>query len=75
MEQILVVKVAYVIRSLRNQKRLSQEELAQRAGLDRTYLSGIERGQKNITLESLECIISGLSLTPEEFFNVLIQEL
>lgn len=71
MDRILVSKVSETIRNLRSQKRLSQEKLAQLSGLDRTYISGVERGIRNLTLESLESIIIGLSITPEEFFNAL----
>lgn len=75
MDRILVSKVSETIRNLRSQKRLSQEKLAELSGLDRTYISGVERGIRNITLESLESIIIGLSVTPEEFFNALTYKL
>lgn len=75
MERILVSKVSETIRSLRSQKRLSQQRLAELSGLDRAYISGVERGLRNLTLESLESIIFGLSVTPEEFFNALTYKL
>ena len=41
------------VRAARQRVGISQEELADRAGLDRTYISGIERGQRNVALVNL----------------------
>lgn len=67
MSKQLVDSVAHTIRSLRKARNISQEELADRAGLDRTYISGIERGVRNITLDSLESIVSALQINLREF--------
>lgn len=48
------------VRRHRELLRLSQEELAERAGLDRTYLSGVERSARNPTLEVMQRIASAL---------------
>ncbi|HDZ3741738.1 TPA: helix-turn-helix transcriptional regulator, partial [Vibrio cholerae] len=56
MSKQLIIGVASTVRELRKKKGLSQEELAERADLDRTYISGIERGVRNITLDSLELL-------------------
>lgn len=50
------------VKQLRLQKGLSQEALAERCGLDRTYVSGIERGVRNPTLEVLHIIANGLNI-------------
>lgn len=50
-----------VLRELRQAKGISQEELAERAGLHRTYISQIERGIKTPTLKSLEQIAAALN--------------
>src|SRR6266853_3328336 len=42
------------IRSKRSELGISQEELADRAGLHRTYISDVERGARNLSLESIE---------------------
>ena len=57
------------VRELRKEKRLSQEELADKAGLHRTYIGMIERGEKNITLTNIEKISKALELTIKELFN------
>lgn len=48
------------MRKHRELLRLSQEDLADRAGLDRTYLSGVERGVRNPTIEVMQKIATGL---------------
>ena len=45
---------------------MSQEELADKAGLHRTYIGGIERGERNITLDSLQVIAIALNVAPVE---------
>ena len=71
MAKLLVNGVASTIRSLRKSSNMSQEELADKAGLDRTYISGVERGVRNITLESLESIIYGLEISLSAFLDEL----
>ena len=50
------------IRTVRVQKKLTQETLAQQAGLDRTYIGGVERGERNITVLSLKKIANALGI-------------
>jgi transcriptional regulator with XRE-family HTH domain len=57
------------IRELRLQESISQEELAERAGVHRTYVGMIERGEKNITLLSLLKISSALNRKLAELFE------
>ncbi|NIF56814.1 helix-turn-helix transcriptional regulator [Enterobacter sp. Ap-916] len=56
------------VKQLRLQKGLSQEALAERCGLDRTYVSGIERGVRNPTLEVLHIIANGLNIDLASLF-------
>lgn len=53
---------AEVLRQVRQEKGLSQEELADRAGLHRTYISQIERGLKSPSLRSIEQITEALEI-------------
>ena len=50
------------IKKIRQNMGISQEELAHRCGLHRTYIGAIERGERNITLSSLEIIASTLDV-------------
>lgn len=51
------------IRALRNQRSMTQEELAEKAMLHPTYIGQVERGEKNLTLTSLEKLISALGVS------------
>ena len=55
-------------RELRTIAGLSQEELAERAKLDRSYIGGVERGQRNISLVNIHKIARALKLKPGDFF-------
>ncbi len=54
------------IRRLRRNLQLSQEDLAERCGLHRTYLSDLERGSRNLSFLSLLAMARGLGLTVSE---------
>jgi transcriptional regulator with XRE-family HTH domain len=62
--------VGSAFRQLRERAGISQEELAFRAGLDRTYVSGIERGRRNPSLKSMQRIAAQLSLSLDHVFNL-----
>ena len=61
--------VALNLRRLREKAGLSQEELAARAGLARTYISGIENGRRNPTIIVLHDIAMQLGVDPRELLN------
>lgn len=52
------------LRRERLRARISQEELADRAGLHRTYVGGVERGERNLGLLNLLCLARALGLAP-----------
>jgi transcriptional regulator with XRE-family HTH domain len=52
------------LRQLRQARGLSQEELANRAGLDRTYVSSCEAGRRNVTLKTIVKLADALELSP-----------
>lgn len=56
------------IRELRHQRRLSQEDLAERAGLHRTYIGFVERAERNPTLKTMEKLARGLDVSLAELF-------
>lgn len=56
------------VRKHRTLVRLSQEDLAERAGLDRTYVSGIERGRRNPSLRILQQIAEALGADLDVIF-------
>jgi transcriptional regulator with XRE-family HTH domain len=54
------------LRAYRKGRGLSQEEFADVLGVHRTYMGGIERGERNLTLKSVERIASQIKVTPLE---------
>ena len=60
------------IRLYRNCAGLSQEALAEKAGLHSTYIGQLERGEKNATLESIEKVVRALDLSFETLFENII---
>ena len=66
-------RVAWHLRRLRVERGLSQESLAVDAGVDRGYVSGIERSSFNPTLDILDRLAAALSVDVSEFFVLPIQ--
>jgi len=62
----VLVKFGKRVRELRNEMGISQEELAYRAGLHRTYIGMIERGEKNITIKNIEKLANALAVEIKE---------
>lgn len=56
------------IKQLRRQRGLSQEELAFRSGVHRTYLGGIERGERNPSLRNIAAVARALDISLSELF-------
>ena len=57
------------VRQLRKAKNISQEKLAEKAGLHRTYIGMIERAEKNITLLNIEKLALALNVVVKDLFN------
>ena len=67
-KQIVLVNFGERVREIRKEKGLSQEELAYRANLHRTYIGMIERAEKNITLLNIEKIANALETSINDLF-------
>jgi transcriptional regulator with XRE-family HTH domain len=63
------LKVGQRIRELRKQLELSQEALGLKAEVDRTYVTDVENGRRNVSLEILERLIKALNVSITDFFN------
>jgi len=66
----LVKLIGNNIKEIRKSKKMTQEDLAEKCGLQTSYLAGVERGDRNITLQTLEKIIVGLEEITPNIFNV-----
>lgn len=69
-KQKILVKFGERVRKIRKERCLSQEELAHKAGVHRTYIGMIERAEKNITLINIERIAKALEIKIVELFNI-----
>lgn len=69
MEGELQRRVGRNLRAYRDERELSQEEFARRLGLHRTYVGGLERGERNLTLKALERIAMKINLDPLELLD------
>lgn len=65
------VRFGDMVRSLRAKAGLTQEAFAHKCDLDRTYISGIERGRRNVSLHNIEVIADALGMTLAEMFRHL----
>ena len=59
------------VRELRKAKGFSQEGFAERCQLDRTYIGGIERGERNVALRNIEAIAHALGISMSELLQGL----
>lgn len=57
------------VRALRKQAGLSQEAFADKCGLDRTYVGGIERGERNVALRNIKAIAEALGVSLSELME------
>jgi transcriptional regulator with XRE-family HTH domain len=67
-------KFASALSRLRREAELSQEELAHRADLHRTYISQLERGLKSPTLDVMLALAAALRMPARDFFSAICTE-
>ncbi len=65
----ILIRYGQAVRKIRFEQGISQEELADRCGLHRTYISDVELGKRNLSLENIERIAISLNKTLSEFFK------
>lgn len=69
MKEHILIRYGQAVRKVRWEQGISQEELADRCGLHRTYISDVELGKRNISLENIERIAISLNRTLSDFFK------
>ena len=69
MKEHILIRYGQAVRKVRLEQGISQEELADRCGLHRTYISDVELGKRNISLENIERIALSLNRTLSDFFK------
>lgn len=67
----ILVRFGSRVRALRTQAGFSQEAFAGKCELDRTYVGGIERGERNVSLRNIEVIARALGISLSELMSGL----
>ena len=70
-DSVLKVRFGQAVRRLRRNQRLSQEAFADRVGVHRTFVGGIERGERNPTLVTIAKIAAALDTTPDRLLKAM----
>lgn len=68
MQTEITIRFGQAVRKLRLEQGISQEELAERCGLHRTYISDVELGKRNVSLENIDRIATSLNKSLVELF-------
>jgi transcriptional regulator with XRE-family HTH domain len=69
MKEVILIAFGAKVKRLRLSKKLSQEGLAQVCDLDRTYISGVERGVRNVSLLNIQKLSIALEVEISELFQ------
>lgn len=70
-ESDILVQFGLKVRELRGSQGMSQEAFAAKCGLDRTYIGGIERGERNVALRNIEIIAGSLGVSMSQLMRGL----
>jgi transcriptional regulator with XRE-family HTH domain len=68
-EEDIRIRFGRRLRKLRNRRGWTQVQMAERLGLDRSYLADVERGKRNVSLVNLQIIAKGFDLTPSKLLS------
>jgi transcriptional regulator with XRE-family HTH domain len=63
------VKIGNRIKEIREKEKLTQAELAKKSKLNRTFIIHVEKGRRNLSVQSLESILKGLKIPFNKFFK------
>lgn len=75
MSQEISNRFGYAVRRIRQGRHISQEQLADMCGLHRTYISDIELGKRNVSLENIQKIALALDMSIAELFTEVEKKL
>ena len=64
-------RFGFAVKTRREELKLTQEDLADKAGIHRTYLSDVERGSRNLSLINIERLTTALSMSMSELFRLV----
>ena len=64
-------RFGFAVKTRREELNLTQEDLADKAGIHRTYLSDVERGSRNLSLINIERLATALSMSVSELFRLV----
>jgi transcriptional regulator with XRE-family HTH domain len=67
----LLIRLGTRVKALRARRGWTQAELAEKVGIDRSFLADVERGKRNISILNLAAIAEGLEVTLSQFFSRL----
>lgn len=68
---LVLTSFGAAVRRYRKERGFSQEAFADECGIDRSYMGGVERGERNIALVNVARIIATLGMQPSEFFKAM----
>jgi transcriptional regulator with XRE-family HTH domain len=73
-EETLARRFGELVRRLRQERGYSQEEFSFRVGLHQTYISSVERGERNVTIQTADRIAMALGTKLSDLFGELERE-
>jgi len=74
-KNIIQTGFGQVVRQLRYKLNMTQDQLAERSGVNRTYIGDLELGGRNLSLRNILRLAVALEVTPDKLFRLLIKQL